>query len=129
MKHAAEEETDHLSWCETRITDLGSHVSYLNPIWYASSFITGAITGMLGDKINLGFVAATEEAVCEHLEDHLKRLPAADLQSHSILSQMRDDEEKHMRTALEIGGTNLPIPVKAVMKGVSKLMTRTTYWV
>jgi len=60
MREAAEEETDHLSWCENRLHELDSRVSYLNPFWYASSFLMGATTGLLGDKINLGFVAAVE---------------------------------------------------------------------
>ena len=34
----------------------------------------GALTGLLGDKVNLGFVAATEEQVCKHLDEHLEKL-------------------------------------------------------
>jgi ubiquinone biosynthesis monooxygenase Coq7 len=128
MKQAALEETEHLAWCEHRIKELGSHVSYLNPIWYVSSFAMGALTGLLGDKVNLGFVAATEEAVCQHLDDHLEKLPEADTESHAILSQMKLDEAKHMHTALELGGAHFPQPVKGIMRGVSRLMTRTTSW-
>ena len=57
MRTAAIEEVDHLSWTEERIRELDGHVSYLNPFWYLASFGMGAVTGMLGDKINLGFVA------------------------------------------------------------------------
>ena len=63
LDQAAAEEADHLAWCQTRIKELDSHVSYLNPLWYAASFSMGALTGLLGDKVNLGFVAATEEEV------------------------------------------------------------------
>ena len=129
MAQAATEETDHLSWCETRLRELDSHVSYLNPVWYASSFVVGAITGLLGDKISLGFVAATEEAVCRHLEVHLEKLPADDVKSRAIISQMKLDEAKHQAGALDAGGVVFPGPLKSLMAGVSKLMTRSTYWV
>ncbi|WP_191864357.1 demethoxyubiquinone hydroxylase family protein, partial [Pseudomonas viridiflava] len=42
MEHAAEEEIDHLVWCEQRIHQLGSHTSVLNPLFYGLSFGMGA---------------------------------------------------------------------------------------
>lgn len=129
MREAADEETDHLSWCESRLNELDSRVSYLNPFWYVSSFIMGATTGLLGDKINLGFVAAVEDGVCKHLTEHLEKLPKEDDKSRAILTQMKIDEEKHMRTALEAGGSEFSGPVKYLMSLVSKVMTKSTYWV
>jgi ubiquinone biosynthesis monooxygenase Coq7 len=129
LKIAAEEETDHLSWCEERIEQLDSHVSYLNPFWYGASFTMGAIAGLLGDKINLGFVAATEEEVCRHLDSHLEKLPAADEKSRQILARMREDEARHAASAMESGGAVLPKPVKMVMRSVSRLMTQSSYWI
>ena len=38
MQQAAIEEGDHLTWCHMRLVELGSHTSYLNPIWYAGAF-------------------------------------------------------------------------------------------
>ena len=129
LQAAADEETDHLSWCEGRIDELDSNVSALNPIWYASSFALGAIAGALGDKINLGFVAATEEQVCKHLEEHIEALPEADEKSRAVLLQMKEDELRHKQSALDAGGTDFPTPLKAVMTGVSNLMTKTSYWI
>lgn len=129
LEGAAREETDHLSWCEKRITELDSHVSYLNPLYYSASFAMGVVTGLLGDKVNLGFVAATEEEVCRHLDSHLARLPDEDLKSKRILSQMRDDEQRHANTALDAGGARFPGAVKRLMHGMSNLMKRTTYWI
>lgn len=128
MREAAREENDHLAWCESRISELDSHVSYLNPLWYATSFAVGLVTGALGDRINLGFVAATEEEVCNHLDDHLKRLPDKDVRSRKILEQMRVDEAKHATTAFQAGGARFPAPVKKAMQTVSRLMTESTYW-
>lgn len=65
MEHAAEEEVDHLVWCEQRIHELGSHTSVLNPLFYGLSFAIGATAGAISDKVSLGFVAATEEQVCK----------------------------------------------------------------
>lgn len=128
MRTAAREENDHLAWCEERLAELDSHVSYLNPLWYAASFATGIVSGMLGDKVNLGFVAATEEEVCRHLDSHLARLPAADTKSRKILEQMRLDEAKHATAALQAGGSRFPEPIKKAMKTVSSLMTGSTWW-
>ncbi|MCZ6501762.1 MAG: 2-polyprenyl-3-methyl-6-methoxy-1,4-benzoquinone monooxygenase [Gammaproteobacteria bacterium] len=129
MQRAAAEESDHLAWCEQRIQELDSHVSFLNPIWYAASFSMGALTGLLGDKINLGFIAATEQEVCRHLDEHLEKLPPHDEKSRAVLRQMRVDESRHATTAMEHGGTQYPESVKSIMRQVSKLMTRSTYWV
>jgi len=127
MRHAAQEEVDHLVWCEERLRELGSHTSYLNPVWYGMSFALGALAGTISDKVSLGFVAATEERVCSHLRDHLKQLPDEDRKSQLILQQMLQDEQRHGEKALEAGGTEFPQPVKDAMDSVSKLMTRTSY--
>lgn len=129
MKEAAREEEDHLAWCETRIEELDTHVSYLNPLWYTASLSIGVMTGLLGDRISLGFVAATEEGVCEHLDDHLERLPPEDLKSKRILEQMRADESRHATNAIAAGGTRFPRPVKRLMHRLSGMMTGTTYWI
>ena len=127
MQQAAEEEVDHLVWCEERLQELDSHTSYLNPAWYGMSFALGAIAGAIGDKVSLGFVAATEERVCNHLKDHLKQLPDEDRKSQLILQQMLEDEQRHGENALAAGGTDFPKPVKDAMSTVSQVMTRTSY--
>ena len=128
MQQAAQEEIDHLLWCEERLQQLDSHTSRLNPAWYGLSFALGAAAGALGDKWSLGFVAATEERVCGHLKDHLKELPEEDRKSQLILQQMLEDEQRHGENALEAGGAELPRPVKDAMTAVSHVMTRSSYW-
>jgi ubiquinone biosynthesis monooxygenase Coq7 len=127
MQQAAQEEVDHLVWCEERLRELDSHTSYLNPAWYGMSFALGAIAGAIGDKVSLGFVAATEERVCNHLRDHLQQLPEGDRKSQLILQQMLEDEQRHGENALDAGGTDFPRPVKDAMTAVSKLMTGSSY--
>ena len=127
MQQAASEEIDHLVWCEERLAELDSHTSALNPAWYGLSFAMGAMAGAIGDKVSLGFVAATEERVCSHLREHLKQLPENDRKSRLILQQMLEDEERHGAHAMAAGGREFPKPVKDVMTGVSQLMTRTSY--
>jgi len=128
MERAAQEETDHLAWCEQRVQELGSHTSLLNPLWYAGSFAIGALAGLAGDKWSLGFVAETEHQVVKHLEDHLTRLPAGDEQSRAILEQMREDEAQHATVAIEAGAAELPEMVKKAMALTSAVMTRSAYW-
>lgn len=127
MQQAAQEEVDHLVWCEQRLRELDSQPSYLNPAWYGLSFALGAVAGAIGDKVSLGFVAATEERVCKHLKDHLKSLPEEDRKSRLILQQMLEDEQRHGDNALQAGGADFPRPVKDAMTLVSKLMTSSSY--
>jgi ubiquinone biosynthesis monooxygenase Coq7 len=129
MERAAEEENDHLEWCERRVSELGGHLSYLNPMWYAGSFAIGAAAGVAGDKWSLGFVVETENQVISHLSDHLKRVSEKDKKSRAILEQMRIDEARHGAVAKQAGGAELPPPVRRLMKLTSKVMTGTAYWV
>lgn len=129
LEQAAAEETDHLAWTAQRIDELGGRVSLLNPLWYAGSFALGAATGLLGDKWNLGFLAETEHQVEGHLAGHLDRLPPHDEKSRVVLEQMKDDEARHARTAIEHGAAELPAPVRLAMKLGSRVMTRTAFWI
>lgn len=124
---AAAEETDHLAWCEARLGELDSRPSVLNPAFYALSYAMGAVTGLLGDKVSLGFVEATEDQVCRHLDRHLEALPAEDARSREIVARMRDDEARHGGEALARGGVAFPQPIKRAMTALSRLMTETTY--
>lgn len=129
MERAAHEENDHLAWCETRIRQLGTHKSLLNPLWYTGFFAIGALAGAIGDKWSLGFVAETEHQVVKHLSDHLERLPSQDARSRAILEQMREDEAHHATVAIESGGARLPEPIRRLMTLTAKVMTRTAFWV
>lgn len=129
MQRAALEEQDHLAWCEDRLKELNSHISVLNPVWYGLSFGIGAVAGIAGDKWSLGFVAATEQQVCQHLQSHLAQIPVDDAKSHAILTQMHHDEDHHRQQALAAGGVELPQPIKEVMGIVSKVMTKTSFYV
>lgn len=127
MEKAADEEIDHLSWCEDRVKELGEQTSLTNPLWYGISFAVGAAAGLVGDKVSLGFVSAIEDQVCEHLESHLEKLPAQDQKSRLIVEQMLEDEARHSETAKAAGGIIFPEPVKKGMSALSKLMTQTSY--
>ena len=129
LEQAAREERDHLAWCQTRVNELNGATSRLTPLLYAGSFALGAISGLLGDKWSMGFLVETERQVEAHLGDHLERLPEADVRSRQIIEAMRIDEIHHAQTGLEHGAVELPPPLKAAMRGVSKAMTATTYWI
>jgi ubiquinone biosynthesis monooxygenase Coq7 len=129
LERAAQEEAEHLAWTGQRIEELGGRQSILNPLFYAGSFAIGAVAGLLGDRWNLGFLAETERQVVDHLESHLKALPAEDGKSRAIVSEMRLDEARHATTALEHGAADLPGPARALMRLGSRVMTRTSYWI
>ncbi len=125
--NAANEEADHLAWCGERLEQLGSAPSRLNPLFYAASYAMGAVAGLLGDKLSLGFVEATEDQVCKHLERHLQALPAEDAKSRAIVERMREEEAGHGSAALAMGGTAFPESVRQAMTLLSRVMTETTY--
>jgi ubiquinone biosynthesis monooxygenase Coq7 len=126
---AAREEGDHLIWCAERLAALHSRPSLLNPLWYAGSVAIGALAGLAGDRISLGFIAETERQVEGHIDEHLARLPAADDASRAVLEQMKADEIRHGAHALERGGEALPAAAAGLMRRTAKLMTRSAYWV
>lgn len=129
MQLAAIEEGDHLAWCKQRLCELGSHTSYLNPFWYASSFTIGFAAGLVGDKWSLGFLAETEQQVVHHLEKHMAEVADQDQKSHAILQQMQQDEAEHRNAAMEAGANPLPSVVRQWMRAMSKIMVKTVYWV
>jgi ubiquinone biosynthesis monooxygenase Coq7 len=129
LERAADEEVEHLAWTAQRVDQLGGRLSLLNPVFYAGAFAMGALSGLCGDKWNLGFLAETERQVEGHLGSHLDRLPAQDEKSRAIVAGMKEDEARHALSAMEHGGAELPEPVRQAMRFASKVMTGSTYWV
>jgi ubiquinone biosynthesis monooxygenase Coq7 len=127
MQQAADEEIDHLSWCEDRLKELDSGPSLLNPFWYAGSFAIGALAGIAGDEWSLGFVKETENQVEAHLADHLERLPQSDGRSHAILDQMKEDEARHAVMAQQAGARELPPPIRRAMAFTADIMKSLAY--
>ncbi len=129
LQTAALEENDHLDWCQTRLTQLNSHTSYLNPLWYIGSLSIGIFAGLAGDRYNLGFLAETEKQVSKHLASHLQKLPVNDHASRVIIEQMYKDEQAHAHTAIEAGAYNLHPLIKYSMKLSGKIMTTVAYYI
>lgn len=129
LRQAAQEEIDHLQWCETRLQELNSHRSYLNSLWFIGSLTIGTFAGLIGDRWSLGFLAETEEQVFQHLSRHLKKLPKQDLKSEAIILTMREEERQHATTAIHLGAAILPPPIKFTMRLTSKIMTSITYYI
>ena len=127
MKTSADEEVDHLVWCQQRLDELGSHASFLGPVWYSGSLAIGILAGLIGDRWSLGFLAETENQVVRHLDSHLDKLPGPDNKSRAILEQMRKDESHHATVAMELGAVELPGAVRRLMQLCSKVMTTTAY--
>ena len=127
FSEAARDEEDHLAWTATRLHELGDRPSLLNPLWYAGSFAIGVAAGMAGDRTNLGFVVETERQVEEHLTGHIDALPPSDARSRAIVERMRDDEARHGAMAHEAGGTDLPLPVRQVMRLAAGVMKAIAY--
>jgi ubiquinone biosynthesis monooxygenase Coq7 len=129
LLNAAREESDHLAWCETRLKELDSRPSLLNPLWYCGSFAIGALAAIAGDRASLGFVVETERQVEGHLDEHLARMPSGDTRSRAILNVMRTDEIEHGAAARTAGAFELPAPIRVLMRHAARVMTTTAYWI
>lgn len=126
LKQAATEEREHLALCRARLNELDANPSVLEPFFYAASVGIGAITGQLGDRVSLGFVEATEDEVCKHLDRHIAELNDDDERTKAMLESIRADEAQHRLTARDQGGMVFSKPIKAGMALAAKVMTRTT---
>ena len=126
---AGQEEMDHLAWTAERLAELGARPSVLNPLWYAGSYLLGAMAAKLGDATSLGFVVETERQVEAHLDAHLQALPIDDVRSRAIVTQMRDDEVAHGAAARALGAADVPLPVRLSMQAMSTVMTTTAYYI
>jgi ubiquinone biosynthesis monooxygenase Coq7 len=126
---AGQEEMDHLAWTAERLAELGARPSVLNPLWYAGSYLLGAMAAKLGDATSLGFVVETERQVEAHLDAHLQALPIDDVRSRAIVTQMRDDEVAHGAAARALGAADVPLPVRVTMQAMSTVMTTTAYYI
>ena len=124
---AARDEADHLAWTQERLAELDARTSLLNPLWYAGAFGIGLLAGRIGDATSLGFVVETERQVEQHLESHLDRLPPSDAASRSIVQQMKADEARHGAAAQSAGATELPPPVRWIMRAAARVMTVTAH--
>lgn len=127
LLEAAQEETDHLSWCADRLRELDSRPSLFNPLWYAGSYTIGTLAGLRGDGWNLGFVVETERQVEAHLDEHLQTLPPGDQRSREIIKVMKIDEARHAEHAEHAGARKLPFPIPSVMALASKAMKAVAY--
>lgn len=127
FRRAAEEETDHLAWTQERVEALGGRLSLLNPLWYAGAFAIGLVAARAGDRMSLGFMAETERQVEAHLDGHLDRLPHEDVASRAVVEQMKADEVEHANTASDLGGAELPLPLRLAMRVAAKVMTSTAH--
>jgi ubiquinone biosynthesis monooxygenase Coq7 len=129
MERSGREEEDHLAWTAERLAELGSQPSLLNPLWYAGAYALGTVASRLGDAVSLGFVVETERQVEAHLNSHLDELPPHDAKSRAIVTQMRDDEIEHGAKAQAMGAAEMPLPVRAAMRAMAKVMTTTAYYI
>ena len=127
LLHAADEENDHLAWCEARLRVLHARPSLFNPLWYAGSYALGALAALAGDAVSLGFVSETERQVEAHLAAHIERLPDADTASRAVLAQMQADEARHGAEARARGGRELPPPIPRLMHAAAALMKAVAY--
>ncbi|MBE0464717.1 MAG: 2-polyprenyl-3-methyl-6-methoxy-1,4-benzoquinone monooxygenase [Halomonadaceae bacterium] len=128
MEQSAAEAFDHLAWCEERLMQLNSRTSHFTPLFYASAYAAGALSGVTSDRLSLGMVAATQEVAGKHFELQQARLIEGDQRSQALLRQMATDEAHHAHQAIEAGGLRFPAPIKWGMRFVAQGLTKGAYY-
>tara|TARA_Y100000768_G_scaffold202532_1_gene152368 strand:- start:19172 stop:19777 length:606 start_codon:yes stop_codon:yes gene_type:complete len=124
-----DEEREHLELCNTRLEELSGHTSYLNPIWYLTSFALGAYVGTLEKDKALGFIYETESQVEKHLDEYAEKLPNSDKKSKDILSKIKLDETKHKNTAQDKGSSLLDNRTKKIMSLTADIMKKISFYI
>ena len=133
---AAREETDHLAWCETRLAELGSRPSLLNPLWYAGSFAIGLLAAVAG-RSREPRLRGRDRAPGRRPPrlSIWRRLAAGDQRSRAIVEAMKSDEVAHASgrlrpeaRAADAGRTLMRMPPgRHDRHGVLALTQQTTY--
>jgi ubiquinone biosynthesis monooxygenase Coq7 len=124
-----EEEKEHLDMINARMSELDGKTSYLNTIWYVSSFAIGVYVGTLEKNKSFGFIYETEEQVEAHLDEYSEKLPSEDKKSKKILSDIKIDETKHKNTAKDYGSTELRDGTKKLMSISSNIMKKMSFYI
>tara|TARA_B100000965_G_scaffold380159_1_gene376483 strand:- start:1211 stop:1816 length:606 start_codon:yes stop_codon:yes gene_type:complete len=124
-----DEEKEHLEICNTRLDELSGHTSYLNPLWYLTSFALGAYVGTLDKDKALGFIYETESQVEKHLDEYTQKLPNSDTRSKEILNKIKLDETKHKNTAKDKGSSTLNNETKKLMSTTANIMKKLSFYI
>ncbi len=123
------EEKEHLDLCNARLEELSGHTSYLNPLWYLTSFALGAYVGTLEKDKAMGFIYETESQVEKHLDEYAQKLPNSDRKSKEILGKIKIDETKHKNTAKDKGSTILDNKTKKIMSSTADIMKKLSFYI
>ena len=123
------EEKEHLELCNKRLDELSGHTSYLNPLWYLTSFALGAFVGKLNKDKALGFIYETESQVEKHLDEYTQKLPNSDVKSKEILNKIKLDETKHKNTAKDKGSSKLDDKTKKLMSATADMMKKLSFYI
>ena len=124
-----EEEKEHLNMLNLRMNELEGKTSYLNTLWYLSSFAIGTFVGKLEKNKSFGFIYETEDQVEAHLDEYTEKLPDSDQRSKEILNDIKIDETKHKNTAKDHGSVELSDSAKKLMTISSKIMKKMSFYI
>lgn len=101
IEHMAEQEEKHLAYFEAAIGDRGVRPTALLPLWHAAGFALGAATALMGPRAAMACTVAVEEAIDEHYQGQLDRLPPEEQPLKDAIAEFREDELEHRDIGLE----------------------------
>ncbi|HIF09107.1 MAG TPA: demethoxyubiquinone hydroxylase family protein [Sneathiellales bacterium] len=126
IRQMAAKEQAHLERFDALIAERRVRPTVLTPLWDVAGFALGTATALMGEKAAMACTAAIEEVITEHYDRQAEQLGDDESALRDVITEFRDDEEKHRLTALAQGAESAP--GYAVMSEVIKRGSRLAIW-
>lgn len=123
IEHMKEQELEHLSYFEDKISERKVRPTALHPLWHAAGFALGAGTALLGEKAAMACTIAVEEVIDEHYAEQLETLQENDAEMKDSIMRFREEELEHRDIGIEHQGLETPgyAALSTAIKGASKV--------
>lgn len=108
VRHMEEQEQEHLATFNKLLNERGVRPTAMTPIWHVAGYALGATTALMGEKAAMACTAAVEEVIEEHYQDQLDDLGADEEDLKATITQFREDEIEHKKTAIDYGAEETP---------------------
>jgi ubiquinone biosynthesis monooxygenase Coq7 len=120
------QEHEHLAAFDEMIVARRVRPTALQPLWHLAGFALGAATAALGPRAAMACTVAVEEVIGKHYGDQANRLGADEAPLREKIEAFRDDELKHLDTAVEHGAYETP--GYELLAGAVKAGSRLAIW-
>ena len=108
LSEMEQQEAKHLKAFEQFITNRNIRPSALSPLWQGLGYAIGTGSALMGNRAAMAITVAVEEVIDGHYQHQLEQLGDNEPELHAIISEFREDELRHLDTALQNGAEEAP---------------------